>query len=174
LGKHKIAFLVSSVCKADGDSKNHSAVFQIMTMKWLFLSLFAFVSIAFTGAENADAIVGIWKNGTGKGHIQIYKHEGKYHGKIIWLKDALDKTGKPKTDFRNEDPARKNKPLIGLQMLRDFRYEDGEWTGGRIYNPGDGKEYKAYIKMKDVHTLQVRGYMGISLIGKTDTWTRVK
>jgi uncharacterized protein (DUF2147 family) len=59
-------------------------------------------------------------------------------------------------------------------MLKDFTYDDGEWTDGHIYNPSDGKEYKAYMKLKDHKTLTVRGYVGISLFGKTDTWTRVR
>ena len=59
-------------------------------------------------------------------------------------------------------------------MLKNFAYEDGEWSGGNIYNPSDGKEYKAYMKLKDKNTLSVRGYVGISLLGKTDTWTRVE
>ena len=63
---------------------------------------------------------------------------------------------------------------MGLVMLKDFKYDDNEWTGGHIYNPSDGKEYKAYMKLRDKNTLNVRGYVGISLLGKTDTWSRVK
>ena len=59
-------------------------------------------------------------------------------------------------------------------MLKDFKYNDDEWSDGRIYNPSDGKEYKAYMKLKDKNTLSVRGYIGISLLGKTDTWIRVR
>jgi uncharacterized protein (DUF2147 family) len=129
---------------------------------------------SFTTKDNADAIVGIWKNGTGKGHIQIYKQNSRFYGKIIWLKDAIDATGKPKMDHKNADPDKRNHPLIGLVMLKDFKYDDGEWTDGRIYNPSDGKEYSAYMRLKDHKTLSVRGYIGISLLGKTDTWTRVK
>jgi len=144
-------------------------------MKALLLFLVFIGSTHFTGFTNADSIIGVWKNGTGKGHIQIYKHNNKYHGKIIWLKEAIDaQTGKPKVDRKNADPAQRNKPLIGLVMLKDFVYEDGEWKDGRIYNPSDGKEYRAYMKMEDNKTLTVRGYVGISLLGKTDVWTRVK
>jgi uncharacterized protein (DUF2147 family) len=145
-------------------------------MKRLITLLSFFVLTSFcVSTENADSILGVWQNGTGKGHIEIFKQNGRYHGKIVWLRDAIDKrTGKPKTDFKNEDPSQHQKPLMGLMMLRDFKYDGGEWTDGRIYNPGDGRQYKAYIKMKDAKTLMVRGYMGISLLGKTDLWTRVK
>lgn len=144
-------------------------------MKALFLILTIFALQGFTTPDTADAILGVWKNGSGKGHIQIYKHNHKYYGKIVWLRDAVDPaTGKPKVDRKNTDPGQRSKPLIGLVMLKDFTYDDGEWNDGRIYNPSDGKEYKAYMKLKDQKTLMVRGYIGVSLLGKTDTWTRVK
>ena len=138
----------------------------------LLISFFSFSHNRTTG--NADAILGVWKNGSGKGHIQIYKSNNRYYGKIVWLKNAMDASGKPKLDHKNEDPNKRSQPLIGLVMLKDFEYDDEEWSGGHIYNPSDGKEYKAYMKMKDHKTLMVRGYVGISLLGKTDTWTRVK
>jgi uncharacterized protein (DUF2147 family) len=125
-------------------------------------------------AWNPDDIVGVWKNGSGKGHIQIYRQGTKYYGKIIWLRDAKDAAGIPKKDRHNPDEAQRSRPLVGLVMLRNFAYDDDEWTDGRVYNPSDGKEYKAYIKMKDRNTLDVRGYVGFSLFGKTDTWSRVR
>jgi uncharacterized protein (DUF2147 family) len=137
----------------------------------LFLSALFFLSFTPPGA---DAIVGVWKNSSGKGHIQIYKQDKKYYGKIIWLKDALDAEGNPKTDKKNSDPEKRNASLLGMVMLRDFSYNNGEWDGGRIYNPSDGKEYKGRMKLKDTKTLTVRGYMGISLLGKSDTWSRIK
>jgi uncharacterized protein (DUF2147 family) len=63
---------------------------------------------------------------------------------------------------------------LGLVLLRDFKYKDDEWVNGKIYNPEDGKEYKAYMKLKDNQTLFVRGYIGFSFIGKTETFHRVR
>lgn len=144
-------------------------------MKNIFLFLFLLVALPLLAASpSPDAVLGTWKNGSGKGHIQVYKQGDKYYGKIMWLRDATGDDGKPKVDRRNPDPAKQSKPLIGLVMMRDFKYNDGEWTDGYIYNPSDGKEYKAYMKMQNNNTLSVRGYVGISWIGKTDTWTRVK
>lgn len=143
-------------------------------MKAIILLLTLFSISSFDTTSSADAIIGVWKNGSGKGHVQIYKNNGKYYGKIVWLRDALDANGRPKVDRKNENPDKRNTPLIGLVMLKDFEYDDGEWNGGHIYNPSDGKEYKAYMKMDDYKTLNVRGYVGISLFGKTDVWTRVK
>lgn len=130
-------------------------------------------SLAFAGF-NPDDIIGVWKDGQGKGEIQIYKHNGKYYGKIVWLKNPKDESGRPKVDRKNPNPNLRTKPIIGLVMLKDFKYDDDEWSGGHIYNPSDGKEYKAYMKLKDRNTLNVRGYVGISLLGKTDTWIRIR
>jgi uncharacterized protein (DUF2147 family) len=143
---------------------------RIFLLAALFCILTAFTSF------HPDDILGVWKNGTGKGHIQIYKQGTKYYGKIIWLKDGVDPKGQIKKDQKNPDPALRNRPIVGLTMLKNFYYDDddSEWTDGRIYNPSDGKEYKAYIKMADRNTLTVRGYVGISLFGKSDTWTRVR
>ncbi len=142
-------------------------------MKYILTSLALILSFGFTNT-NPDAILGVWQNGSGKGHIHIYKQSGKYFGKIVWLKSPMGDDGRPRVDKKNQDESMRTKPLIGAIMLRDFAYEDGEWNGGRIYNPEDGKEYKAYMKMKDRSTLTVRGYVGFSWIGKTDIWQRVK
>lgn len=144
-------------------------------MKKLFLLLIFIVSsiLVFAGF-NPDDIVGVWKDGRGKGQIQIFKQNGKYYGKIVWLKDPKDANGRPKVDRKNPNPSLRTKPIMGLVMLKDFKYDDNEWTGGHIYNPSDGKEYKAYMKLRDKNTLNVRGYVGISLLGKTDTWSRIK
>lgn len=144
-------------------------------MKMILLLTAMIFSHLSSTSTSADAIIGVWQNGTGKGHIQIYKQGAKYFGRIIWLKEPLDKyTGKPKMDTKNPDPAQRSNPIIGLVMMRNFVYDDGEWTDGHIYNPSEGKEYKAYLKLRDPNTLLVRGYIGISLIGKTDTWVRVR
>ena len=142
--------------------------------KLFFLSTMVLATTLLFAAGNPDDIIGIWKDGKGKGHVQIFKKNGKYYGKVVWLNNPKDVNGNPKVDRKNPNAALREKPLIGLTMLKDFQYEDGEWTGGQIYNPSDGKEYKAYMKLKDRNTLDVRGYVGISLFGKTDTWIRVK
>lgn len=136
------------------------------TILCLFMSVAVFA--------HADAILGVWQNGSGKGHIQIYKQNGKYYGKIIWLKTPLNEDGTPKTDKKNPDEKKRNNPIIGSIILRDFVYDEDEWNNGKIYNPEDGKEYKSYLKLKDNKTLDVRGFIGVSWIGKTDKWTRIR
>jgi uncharacterized protein (DUF2147 family) len=131
--------------------------------------------VAHSALAHADEIVGVWQNGSGKGHIQIYKENGRYYGKIIWLKNPLNEYGRPRLDKKNQNEQLRNKPLIGSVMLRDFVFdEEDQWSGGRIYNPEDGKEYRAHLKLKDPRTLSVRGYIGFSWIGKTDMWLKVR
>ena len=144
-------------------------------MKKFLSSVLVFVAMTSVFASgHPDDIIGIWKAGGGKGHIQIFKQNGKYYGKIIWLRAPKETNGEIKLDRKNPDPALRTKPIIGLVLLRDFIYKGGEWTEGYVYNTADGKEYKSYMTLKDPNTLAVRGYMGFSWIGKTDTWVRVK
>ena len=124
--------------------------------------------------DNPDAIVGSWKNGEGTGVIQIYKNGDKYQGKITWLKEPNDpKTGKPKTDINHPDEKNHNRPVLGLVNMWGFKYTDkNEWTGGKIYDPKNGKTYSCKIAMENNNSIKVRGFIGVSLIGRTDSWTR--
>lgn len=132
-----------------------------------------FGTASMASASNADDIVGIWLSASGEGKIQIYKEGDRYFGKLYWMKEPNGPKGNPKLDNNNPDPALRNKPLLGLVILKNFRYNDGEWSGGLIYDPKNGKEYKSYIKLKDPQTLSLRGYIGISLLGRTELWKRV-
>lgn len=120
----------------------------------------------------ADDVVGIWLNTTGKGKVQVYRENGKYFGKIVWLREPLNEKGLPKRDALNPKDALKTQPLVGLVVLREFIFQENEWTDGKIYDPENGKEYKCYLRMKDANTLLLRGYIGISLIGRTEVWSR--
>ena len=141
---------------------------------WIFLSFLLINGFSVFASTTPDAILGTWSNKTNKGQIQIFKQNGKYYGKIIWLAKPNDQDGIPKVDKNNPDKQVRAKPLLGLIMMRDFKFEDEEWVDGKIYNPDDGKEYKAYMKLKDNQTLSVRGYVGFSWIGKTETFMRVR
>lgn len=145
-------------------------------MKIVVSSLFfLLITLSLFAAPGEDDILGIWANSSNKAHIHIYKSGGKYYGKIIWLKNPNDPvTGKPKLDKRNPDEKAKTKRILGLLVLRDFKYDDNEWKGGKIYNPEDGKEYKSYLKLNENKELAVRGYFGFSFIGKTEKFTRIK
>jgi len=124
-----------------------------------------------------DDILGEWVTGSGKGHIKIERFGSHFYGKIVWLKEPLDpETGKPNTDKNNPNDAKKSNPVYGLQVIKDFVYdaENGEWHDGTIYDPENGKTYSCRIRMKDKNTLDVRGYVGISMLGRSESWFRIK
>ena len=123
----------------------------------------------------ADAVLGTWVTGSGKGHVEIYKQGNKYFGKIVWLQEPNTEQGTPKVDKNNPDAKLRTQPILGLVNLRDFTFEgDNEWEDGKVYDPEKGKDYSCQMTLTDPNTLEVRGYIGISLIGRTDTWKRVK
>jgi uncharacterized protein (DUF2147 family) len=124
-------------------------------------------------AQNADAVLGVWKNGEGTGMVQIYKKAEKYYGKIVWLKVPNDTDGKPRTDVNNPEPKLQSRTIKGLENLRDFVYKgDNKWEDGRVYDPKNGNDYSCEMKLIDDNTLEVRGFIGVSLFGRTDVWKR--
>jgi uncharacterized protein (DUF2147 family) len=139
------------------------------------LVAFLFMCSFFTQAQNqADAIIGVWETGNGKARIKISKVGDKYNGKIVWLREPNDETGKAKVDKNNPDETLRQKPLLGYNMLAGFNYaEDKSWEDGTIYDPESGSTYSCTITMTDDNTLDVRGFIGVSLFGRTDTWKRV-
>lgn len=142
--------------------------------KALYLLLLACFGFGTAFATGPDDILGNWVSSNGKGHIQVYKEGKSYFGKIIWLQEPNNEKGQPKLDANNPNPAQKNKPILGSLILRNFQFNDSEWNNGKIYDPMNGKEYKCIIKLKEPNTLNVRGYIGFSMLGRTEVWTRLK
>ncbi len=118
-------------------------------------------------APPADAIVGRWLTADKSGIIQIYARPGSYEGKVV------GPVAPPRLDDHNPDLALRRRPLVGIVNLRGFRYAEGAWTDGTIYDPNSGKTYSCTLRLPGPNTLTVRGYVGISLFGRTDTWTRL-
>jgi uncharacterized protein (DUF2147 family) len=137
-----------------------------------------FILLLFSGfkpAKNPDELLGTWLVGTKKAKVLIEKKEDKYYGKIIWLQEPNKPDGTPKKDQNNPDKSKRNNPIIGLKLIKGFEYKGNNvWENGKIYDPENGKEYSCIITLKDKNTIDVRGYIGISLIGRTDTWTKVQ
>ena len=116
-------------------------------------------------------IEGTWLSGDGDGLIAIRIEDGAIRARIVGSPN--ESPDRAKTDAKNPDPALRGRPLVGLEIFKDFRYEgNGEWSGGSIYDPNSGKTYSCKIKLIGTDTLKVRGFIGIALIGRTELWTR--
>src|SRR5262245_54222066 len=143
-----------------------------MKISFSLLIFLMFSTLKFYSQARADDIIGVWLTaGKEPAKIEIYKSREKYFGKIIWLKNP-EKDNKPKVDANNPDRNKRNVPIIGLIILKDFKFDHDEWDSGKIYDPESGDTYSCYLTLRDKNTLKVRGYVGISLFGRTETWTR--
>lgn len=145
----------------------------------LLITVPALASTSFA-ADQAEAILGRWNTQDGKAQVEIVRQHSLYAGYIVWLKepyypsgDAQGMAGKPKVDRKNPDVALRARPLIGLPLVSGFHFAGtDEWTGGTIYDPENGKTYSCKMILMPNGSLKVRGYIGISLFGRTTVWTR--
>jgi uncharacterized protein (DUF2147 family) len=118
-------------------------------------------------------IEGVWINGDGDGWIELYIQNEELKGRIIGSPDDPQNLKPSRLDTENPDTALRSRELRGLTILTGFRYDgDGEWKDGRIYDPNSGNTYRGTIRMEEAGSLKLRGYVGISLFGRTETWTR--
>lgn len=126
--------------------------------------------------SESDRILGVWEPGNGKARVKIEKIGDKYYGKIVWLREPNDpNTGQPKVDKNNPDQSIRNVPLKGYRLLKDFKYSgNNTWESGTIYDPENGSTYKCIVKMSDNNTLDIRGYIGVEALGRTDVWKRLE
>ena len=140
-----------------------------------FIFIVSIFLLAFITTSPSDKITGTWQtSGNDWAHIEIYKSGEKYHGKIVKLKNPKDAKGNPKVDENNPDVSKRNQPAVGLYIIRNFIYDGkGEWKNGTIYDPESGDTYKCIMWIDDNGDLNVRGYVGISLLGRTEVWKRV-
>lgn len=123
---------------------------------------------------NPDDIIGVWTNSDQVMKVKIEKIGSHYFGKLIWLEKPLEPDGKPKLDKNNPDPSLRSVPFIGLRVMKDMKYKgDGVWGGGTLYDPEKGKTYGCKITMTSMEVANIRGYIGLSLLGKTEKFSRV-
>lgn len=119
-------------------------------------------------------ILGLWLTGDGDGWIEIQQEGEDYIGIIRGSPDEASAEPE-RVDDKNPDPALRHRKLLGLTIMRGFRQAgDLRWNGGSIYDPNSGNTYKGSLRLVDSNTLKIRGFIGISLFGRTDTWTRVQ
>ncbi len=126
------------------------------------------------GQVTGDAIVGLWETAENDGQIEIVRaDDSTYEGYVRWY--LVDEKKKGIKDIHNPDPTKRNRTPLNMRLLSDFRFEDGIWKYGHVYDPYSGSTYKARIKYvpgtPDV--IELRGYIGIPLFGRTAKWHRI-
>lgn len=147
-------------------------MFKKISVSALLAMMILLFSVTVVSAQK-DKVEGFWLNQEKEAKVEIYKAKnGKFYGKIVWLKEP-NRDGKPKTDINNPKESLKSQPIIGLLILKGFN-KDGEtsYEDGTIYDPKNGKTYSCKITYENANSLSIRGYVGISMLGRTTKWTR--
>jgi uncharacterized protein (DUF2147 family) len=139
-------------------------------MKKLLTTTFLIISTMQVKAQS-DRIVGVWLTSDKDAKIEIYQKDSRFYGKMIWLTPDVDGNGKPLTDSENPDPTKRNRKLEGIEIISNLAYADGKWKG-TIYDPESGKTYSSQIKLVDETTLELTGFIGLPMFGRTETWKR--
>ena len=145
---------------------------------WIFLATVLLTATTSFGAVKGD-ILGSWKTDGGDSQLELFRCGEKICGKVAWLKvptyiDGKDgPVGKTKVDRKNPNPALRNRPILGLQVMKGLTATGGaRWGNGTCYDPETGKSYKCNMKLVSPSRLRMRGYIGISLIGRSFDLTR--
>ena len=138
-------------------------------------SCFTALVLILTAASPAAAAgaIGLWATEAEKSHVRIEPCGERLCGIIVWLKEPNDDQGQPKRDIFNQDESQRDRAIVGLRLLSGFETSDGRsWSGGRIYNPEDGKTYKSKLSLQNDRTLKVEGC--VLIFCKSQIWTRVE
>jgi uncharacterized protein (DUF2147 family) len=146
--------------------------FGLVLAHWLLSASFALAA--------ADGVTGTWKTADGEALIEIYPCGTKICGRVAWLRDpcfpADDQegmAGKPRTDRKNPNPEQRNRRVIGLQIMEGFtRDGDNRWVQGTIYDSDTGSSYRSRLTLIAPNRLELHGYIGIPLFGRSSVWTR--
>ena len=138
-----------------------------------FILTFAILFLSTT--IQSQTVLGKWKTiddetGQAKSIVEVYENSGKIYGKVLEIFDAIHKNDVCKECIGVD----KNKPIQGMVILRGLTKDDNEYSGGKIIDPKNGKIYKCSISLESKDKLKIRGYIGFSLIGRSQYWVRVK
>lgn len=138
-------------------------------------------------AQNGADVYGKWQTESTNAHVDLYRcadpARGVVCGKVVWLRNATNPDGSPAAsveevrDVKNPDESLRNRRILGLEFLYSFKPADGEagtYDGGKIYNAEDGDTYSARIRLETPDTLVLRGFVLMPMLGKSQTWTRIK
>lgn len=141
-------------------------------MKKIIVLTFSAFFLISSHAMSQDTIFGKWKTiddetGKPKSIVEIYEKDGKAYGKVVEITDPEKQEAV--CDECDKDDPRKNERILGMVVLKDMEKDDDEWDDGTILDPNNGKVYRCKMWLEEGQ-LQVRGYIGFSLLGRTQTW----
>jgi uncharacterized protein (DUF2147 family) len=123
-------------------------------------------------AAHTDDVVGVWLNQEGDGLIRIERDGTSYRGTIIGAPEGTRKDPNAR-DVNNPDPELRDRRLVGMVLMAGYTFDGkSSWLGGWIYDPDVGKQYKARMTLTGPDTLEIRGYIGVPVLGRTEVWTR--
>jgi uncharacterized protein (DUF2147 family) len=126
-----------------------------------------------TKTAPGDALLGEWWTENNEGRIRFTRHQdGTFRGTTTCCVPVKASADHPGRDVHNPNPKLQGRSTIGIVLIWKLVYEDGEYSGGYVYNPRDGKIYRFSAKVIDRDTVKIRGYMGIPLLGQSQIWKR--
>lgn len=138
--------------------------------------LLLLATVSFAQQVPADKIIGVWESvdSDTKLKFEFFQSGNSYFGKLLFASSMVEADGKTiKKDFNNPDKSLQSRSRYGITNITNLTFEDGEYTGGKLYNPESGTTYSLKVKLKGETEMEFRGYMGFSLLGKTMKFTRV-
>jgi uncharacterized protein (DUF2147 family) len=146
-------------------SPRHSVIFAFAILGSVLITL------GRLGATDSQSVLGLWKNEDAM--FEIFENGGRLGAKIVALREPLTPDGKAKTDVHNPDTSKHERPIAGMVFMRGFMPAGpGKWEHGSIYDPNSGNTYSCNMELEGSDKIKVRAFIGISLIGRTDVWTR--
>lgn len=142
-------------------------------MRWTAFQIFLLLLVS--QVAFSQSILGKWKTiddetGVEKGVVEIYEKGGLIYARIVEIFEPQFKKQKCSLCCCEQ----KDEPLLGLVIIKGLKKDDDEYNGGNVLDPKNGKHYKCYIKLEEKDKLKVRGYLGVSIFGRTQYWYRVK
>jgi uncharacterized protein (DUF2147 family) len=137
--------------------------------------LMLFAAIGAVASDDPNAVVGRWA--TKDSVIEVAQANGTLHATIIAILDPVYKAGEAgpvgttRVDLKNPEPGLRARPIVGMDLLSNYAFKDGKWQGN-LYDPESGKTYKSQITVSSDGKLQMRGYIGSPMFGRTQEWVK--
>jgi uncharacterized protein (DUF2147 family) len=169
LGKHNKALIF-----VQNQEFLYGDLYSLTNYRNMKIFYLLFCGLIFSVNTYSQSAIGTWKTiddeeGTVKSYVSIYEENGKLYGEVKKLINP------EKTTCSACKGDKKDKPIEGMQIMWDLEASEGnKWQGGKILDPKNGKEYKCKIELEDANTLKVRGFIGFSLLGRTQVWYRIE